>query len=103
MPKNDESFRDRLRKITLVQWGAFCMFSGGFAGVAGMLQPAKNQAELLGRGVAVMLFWVAGIVLVILHFVRRGRNKQTNKRPTSKTTGTAKRKSNGALILTLSL
>lgn len=84
MPKNDESFRDRLSKFTLAHWGGLCMFGGGMAGVIGTMQPAKNRAELLGRGVAVAIFWVIGLVLVVLHFVRRGRKKTEKKRkPTS--------------------
>ncbi|MBC7821668.1 MAG: hypothetical protein IAG10_32685 [Planctomycetaceae bacterium] len=79
MPKDNETFRDRMRQITLLQWGAFCMLGGGFAGVMSMMQPAKDRAELLGRGIGAGIFWVAGIVLVILHFVRRGRGKQTEK------------------------
>jgi len=85
MPKKEESFRDRMRQITLLHWGAFCMLGGGFASVIGMMQPAKNRAELLGRGVGVLIFWLAGIALVILHFVRRSRGKKSDKSRGGKT------------------
>lgn len=94
MPKNDESFRDRLRKFTLLHWGGICMFASGFTGVIMTMQPAKNRAELLGRGIGVALGWVVGIVLVILHFVRRGRSKTIDKPRKGKSTGSAKRKPN---------
>ncbi len=92
MPKNEESFRDRMRQFTLLHWGGLCMFASGFTGLIMTMQPAKNRAELLGRGIGVALGWVVGIVLVILHFVRRSRGKKTEKPRKGKVTGSTKRK-----------
>jgi hypothetical protein len=34
---------------------------------------AQQRGAALGRGVATLLFIIAGVVLIILHFVRRKR------------------------------
>ncbi len=78
MPQNDGPFRDGLQKFTLLQWGVFCIFGGGVGGMLVTSMPANNQAELIGRGAGALLFSVVGVVLVILHFVRRDRSKKTD-------------------------
>jgi hypothetical protein len=71
MPKSNESFGERFRKISLWQWGLICiggaMTSGALMNAQG---PPKNRAEAAGRGAAVLLFVVVGSVLIVVHFVR---------------------------------
>ena len=78
MPRDNETARDRLRKITLLQWGLFCLLGAGFAAVAAFgLAPADGGAEAAGRAAGVVVFVVIGLVLIVLHFVRpkKGRAK----------------------------
>lgn len=95
MPKNDESFGDRMRQFTLLHWGGLCLFASVFAGlVLKTMLPAKNQAEQLGQGVGLAFFSVVGIVLIILHFVRRGRGTKKKTDKPRKAVGSSKRKPN---------
>lgn len=71
MPKSNESFGERIRKITLWQWGLICIVGGMAPGAFTTVQgPPKNRAEAAGRASAVLLFVVIGLVLIVVHFVR---------------------------------
>lgn len=75
MRRNDETFGDRMRKITLLQWGLFCFLGAGFSQVASLAQgPAPDRASAAGRAAAGLVFVVAGVVLIVLHFVRPKRS-----------------------------
>lgn len=92
MSKNDESFSDRLRKFTLAHWGLFCILAAVASGFVSKQIPAKNQAELAGRSAGVFLFVIVGVVLIIVHFVRRGLSGKAKKTVSRKTAGNSKRK-----------
>ena len=99
MPKKNGWFRENLQKFSLAHWGLFCIFGGTMAGTLSMIQPGKNPGEQAGRSAAVLLFWIIGVVLIVIHFVRRGRSSKETKTPTKKASGKtsvkAKRKPNG--------
>lgn len=95
MPKNDESFGDRMRQFTLLHWGGLCLLASALTGVVlKTVLPPKNQAEQLGQGVALALISVVGVVLIILHFVRRGRGSKNKTDKPRKAVGSSKRKPN---------
>lgn len=70
-----------MKKQPLWFWGAMCIMGAGFAGVipelAGMR--ARTRPEMLGRGLAQLLFVVLGIVLIVMHFVRRGKTTRQDE------------------------
>ena len=51
--------------------GFLCILGGAAAQVLG--PPAANQSEALGKGTATLLFFIAGVVLIVMHFVRSKR------------------------------
>ncbi len=62
-----------MKKQPLWFWGVLCLLA---AGVAGVLGPRpNNRAEMLGQATAQLLFLAAGVVLIVLHFLRRGRGE----------------------------
>jgi hypothetical protein len=76
MTKKSETPLERLKKIALWQWGLILIGAGVAANlVSGLGPPAGGAAaargQALGRGVATLCFVVAGVVLIVLHFVRR--------------------------------
>jgi hypothetical protein len=78
MPQKPPSFRERLKRIALWQWGLLTMIGGLLAGglTAAMPSPrgpltAEQRAAALGRSLVVLFFVVVGVVLIVLHFVRR--------------------------------
>lgn len=80
MTDKNESPRDRLKKVTLWQWGVIVISAGVFANATMMVleSPAASEAqrrgELLGRGVATLLFIALGIGLIVAHFVRKKKS-----------------------------
>ena len=79
-PKSD-SFIDRMKKQPLSFWGGLCLFAGIFSvlamnlmiDAANMRRTEERAAQLggaIGGGLSVLL----GIVLLVLHFVRRNRH-----------------------------
>ena len=92
MPRSDESFGERLRKIPLWQWGLIVLAGAMLTQAASLAQPpARNAAEAAGRGAAILLFVVVGVVLIVLHFVlpQRGAKAPVDKTPRTKTPRTA--------------
>lgn len=81
MPKTDETFGERFRKITWLQWGLICLAGAGFSQSISLIQgPPANRAEAAGRGAAGLLFVVIGLALIVLHFVRpKGGGKGKTK------------------------
>jgi hypothetical protein len=78
MSKKPESPMERLKKITLWQWGAIVIFAGILTNLLMGLQAttgrsATARARAFGRAAATLLFVIVGIVLIVMHFVRRGR------------------------------
>ena len=74
--KKPDSPKDRLKAIPLWQWGVITILAGmlsnmvlGMAGSGGG-SSAQQRAEALGRATATGLCVVAGIVLIVMHFVR---------------------------------
>ena len=78
MSKNPESPLDRLKKVALWQWGLIVICAGVAGGAFASLSasPGRSAADrgaALGRGVATLVFILAGVALIIMHFVRRRR------------------------------
>ena len=81
MSKDQETFVDRLKKQTLAFWGSLCVFAGMFSGLAsnmlvdaGDMRRSEAQAARLGGAMGGGLIVVIGIVLIVIHFVRRKTN-----------------------------
>ena len=77
MAKKQETGLDRLKKLALWQWGLIVIFSGLLSNVVMGMQAsnasssaARRGAEM-GRGVATLFFIVVGVILIVLHFVKR--------------------------------
>jgi hypothetical protein len=80
--KSDETPMDRLRNIPKWQWGMIFIMAGIGANLVMQLRPtpantAEARGAALGAAAASLVFIIAGIVMIILHFVR-------DKRPESK-------------------
>lgn len=80
MADKKETGRDRLKKVTLWQWGIIVISAGVFANVSMMMMElpaassAQRRAQELGRGVASAFFICIGIGLIIAHFVRKKKS-----------------------------
>jgi hypothetical protein len=78
MKKKQETGMDRLKKIALWQWGLIVMMAGLMSNLVMRLQAsggnsATDRAAAMGRSAATLLFLLVGVVLIVLHFVRRKR------------------------------
>jgi polyferredoxin len=79
MAKKSKSPNEGLGKFALWQWGLTCIFGGivaNFVSPLVMSTPANTAAargQAFGRGLATLLAIIAGIVLIVMHFVRRNR------------------------------
>ena len=78
MSKKPESPWERLKKVTLWQWGLIVICAGVAANLFAGLQAspggsAAARGEAFGRGAATLVFVIAGVVLIVLHFVCRQR------------------------------
>lgn len=79
--KRPASSGNPLKQIALWQWGLFLMIWGPLASiVAGYIMrapavpiTAADKGAAFGRGLMAVLCLIAGVVLIILHFVRRNR------------------------------
>lgn len=78
MSEEQPTFRERIKQQPLWFWGFCFMFGGVFSNLAttmlidtGELRRAEERAAQLGAAVAGGLLILAGIVFVVLHFVRR--------------------------------
>ena len=77
MPRPDETFRERLRTISLLHWGLISIGASGVSGAAmRVLHPPANSAEAAGRAAAQLLLVAVGIVLIVVHFVKRPKRRQ---------------------------
>lgn len=82
MARKDGPLYQRMKRLPLWQWGAFCVFGGLFANVATMLmiqardmRRSEERAAQLGGACAAVLLVIVGIALIALHSLRRSRNK----------------------------
>ena len=78
MSKKPDTPMERLKNVALWQWGLLLISASVFANVAMGLQAspggsAAARGEAFGRGVSTLLFVIAGVVLIVIHFVRRKR------------------------------
>ena len=79
MSKKPESPMERLRNVALWQWGLIVIGAGVAASqLAGLLHapPAGSDAArgaAFGQGVVALLSVIAGVVLIVMHFVRGKR------------------------------
>ena len=78
MDQKSESFVDRLKQQTLAFWGSLFLFSGVFSGLAANLivdsadmRRSEEQATRLGGAIGSGVIVLIGIVLIVVHFVRR--------------------------------
>ena len=69
-----------MKKLPLWFWGLACMFGGiisrllmqAFASRPEM-STAQGKAAAMGRAAAMLMFMLAGVVLIVLHFVLKRR------------------------------
>lgn len=68
---------ERLKNMPLWQWGLIVIFAGVVSNVVQGIVPGGNSAydrgREMGRAVGTLFFVVLGIILIILHFVRKRR------------------------------
>lgn len=75
--RSNESVSDRMKKLALWQWGLITIIASPLvyvmlaAGRPTHRLSAQERAELYGVYAGVALLLVAGIVMVVLHVVRR--------------------------------
>jgi hypothetical protein len=75
-----DSLLARMKKLPLWQWGVICLFAAAFSSMSpvlmaqgGKLSRAQERAAQMGAACAGALIALVGIVLIILHFVKRRR------------------------------
>lgn len=75
-----DNFKARLKSKSLAFWGAMLIFGGVFSNLFMTLamstrnmRRAEERAARLGSGVAAGLLILIGIVLIVVHFVRKKR------------------------------
>lgn len=82
MARKASSYRSPRRRLALWQLGLLMIVAALVSNVVSplvmtALPPPSNQAEAMGRafgrGLAVFLCVITGVVLIIVHFVRRAR------------------------------
>lgn len=78
MSKKPITPMERLKNVALWQWGLLLIFAGVFANIASGLHAspggsAAARAEALGRGLGTLLFVIAGVVMIVMHFIRPKR------------------------------
>jgi hypothetical protein len=80
MTERQDSLIERMKKQPLSFWSGLCIFAGVFSYLAVMLmidaanmRRAEERAAQLGGAVAGGFFVLLGIVLLVLHVVRRNR------------------------------
>jgi len=74
-----ETGLDRLKKVPLWQWGLLCIVSAlaaqavtvAFRSPNKGLMSLNEQGQAFGQAVGVGLIVVVGIVLIVVHFVRK--------------------------------
>ncbi|MCC6510705.1 MAG: hypothetical protein IT423_16495 [Pirellulaceae bacterium] len=78
MSKRPETPMERLKRTPLWQMGLVVIGAGiasnlvmGLSATSGGSAAERGQA--LGRGLATLVFVIAGVVLIVMHFVRRKR------------------------------
>jgi hypothetical protein len=76
MSKKPNSKKDSIRDWPLWMWGCLSIFAGAMSGALNSTArpvTAEDRAQALGAGLATLMFVAGGVVLIILHFVRRRR------------------------------
>ena len=78
MVDRSEPLLTRMKKLPLWQWGSICIFSALFVSMSRALMSqssnmtrAQERASQIGTASASLLFVFVGIVLIVMHFVRR--------------------------------
>lgn len=77
--KKQSTPSERLRAIALWQWGLLLIVAGLLSNqVTSIIMPitgtsAEARSQALGRGLGSLVFVIAGLVLIIVHFVKRRR------------------------------
>jgi polyferredoxin len=77
----------RSKRIPLWQWGLLVIIAGLMANVLMSMLPAPDGAaaargQAFGRGLATLVAIIAGVVLIVMHFVRRpaGKPRQQSRK-----------------------
>lgn len=83
--KSDETPMDRLRKIPKWQWGMIFIFAGMASNLMPYIRPtpantAEARGAALGAAAASLVFIIAGIVMIMLHFVGGTRPEPKKRR-----------------------
>ena len=60
-----------MNRLSLRVWGVLCIFGGLMAKMIG--PTPRNRAELLGQSAALMVFFVVGMILIVVDLVRSRR------------------------------
>lgn len=78
MSEKPDSLLNRMKRLPLWQWGLIFIFASLFVGLASTMaideadmRRTQERAARLGSACGSGLFMIAGIVLIVLHFVRR--------------------------------
>lgn len=78
MADKPQSPRDLAKQLTLWQWGLFAIIVGVLGNmlqsiVDPLTPPLSNaeRGEAFGRGLVTALAVLTGVVLIVLHFIRR--------------------------------
>jgi len=79
-PEKPDSLIERMKRLPLWQWGGIFIFSALLTNMLAMqmiasgdMRRAEERATQLGSACAGGLLVIVGIVLIVLHFVRRNR------------------------------
>ena len=78
MPDKQEPLLEKMKKMPLWQWGGITIFAGMISNLtmklmiqAGDMSRREAQAAQMGGAIACGLFIIIGIVLIVMHFVRK--------------------------------
>ncbi|MDP6117469.1 MAG: hypothetical protein QF437_14940 [Planctomycetota bacterium] len=81
MSERQDSIIERMKKMPLWQWGCCFIFGAMFSNMAavlmiqsGKMRRAQEKATQLGVACAGGLLLLFGIVLIVMHFVKRRKD-----------------------------
>jgi len=65
----------QVKQFPLWFWGFLCIFGGAMSKLVGdlVMKPPKTKAEAMGRATGQLIFIAIGVILIVVHFIRRTR------------------------------